>query len=84
MSAERIEVLAIAHELLRAAAGHPITVSTVDGQEVVLRLPTVEEFRAVLERGQRWHAEHGLSAPPPPSDERIADLVAPLRLGGAW
>lgn len=81
MSAERIEVVAIAHELLRAASGHPITVSTPDGQEVLLRLPTVEEFKAAVERGQRWHEEHGLSVPPPPSDERIADLVAPLQLG---
>lgn len=82
MSTERIEVLATAHELLRAATGHPITVSTPDGQEVVLRLPTVEEFRAAIERGQRWHEEHNLSAPPPPSDERIAELVQPLALGG--
>lgn len=74
----RIEVLATPHELLRAATGHPTVVGTADGQEVRLRIPTAEEYREAVQRGRQWHADNGLTAPDPPSDEQIARVIRPL------
>lgn len=77
---ETIEVIATPHELLRAAAGHPITVSTPGGQDVRLRLPTAEEFRAAVETGRQWHVDNGLTPPEPPSDEQIDRVIRPLEI----
>lgn len=71
-------MLALPHDLLRAATGNPIIVDTVDGSPVLLRLPTVDEFLAAVERGHRWHEANGLEHPPIPSRECVAELVAPL------
>lgn len=77
---ERIEVLAVPRELLIAASGRPITVSTPDGTEVVLRIPTAEEFRAANHRARETLANLGAEPPPPPDDALIADIVKPLNI----
>jgi len=68
------QVLAIPFELMRAASGHPITVTTLDGEEVCLRIPTVGEMTVLL---QRAHAAVPEGPPFPPLAE-IERLVAPL------
>lgn len=73
-----IEVLAVPRELLIAASGRPITVSTPDGTEVVLRIPTAEEFREANRRGREMVAGLGVDPPPPASDALIADIIKPL------
>lgn len=72
-------VAVIAHELLRAATGNPIIVSTVDGGRVLLRLMTADEVLAA-----QAAAVETLPAdirPPLMSRARAADLAAPLRAG---
>ncbi|MFI7042616.1 hypothetical protein ACIBI0_38565 [Microbispora rosea] len=71
-------VLATPFELLRAASGNPITVSTVDGEEVVLRIPTLEEYKSAVERSHEWFAAHGLEVPEAPSDDAIRAAIKPL------
>ncbi|MBO4275098.1 hypothetical protein [Microbispora triticiradicis] len=79
MSAEpRREVLATPFELLRAASGHPMTLSTTDGEEVVLRIPTPEEYRETVDRAAEWFRENGLPIPDPPSDDVIRAVLRPL------
>ncbi len=75
-------VLATPFEMLRAAAGYPMTLSTLDGEEVVLRIPTLEEFRQALVRSKAWFEANNLSMPDPPSDEQIRAAIRPLP-GGA-
>lgn len=66
----------VLHELLTAAAGNSIIVTTVDGAEVLLRLATADEFIAAnhaaiakLPKGLR---------PQPVTRERAEDLVKPF------
>ena len=76
------EILITPHELLRTAAGHPMTVRTTDGEDLVLRLPTVEEFKLQIEQAQASLRNQGLHVPEPPSDDVLRDIVRPLELGG--
>lgn len=69
-----IEVLAIPHELLTAASGRPITVSTADSTEVVLRIPTADEYREMNQRGRAYVASLGVEPPPPADDDQIASI----------
>lgn len=72
----------ILHELITAASGHPIIVSTTDGTEVLLRLATVDEFIEVNHRAVAEMPE--FARPDPVTRERAAELVRPLPpLGGA-
>lgn len=69
----------VLHELMVAASGNPITVSTTDGTPVLLRLATVDEF---IEENARAIA--GLpegARPDPVTRARAAKLVAPIPLG---
>ena len=73
-----LEVLATPFEMLRAAAGHPQTLKATDGQEVVLRIPTVEEFKQTLTQARAWFEERHLPIPDPPTDAQIRAIVTPL------
>lgn len=78
----RTDVLATPSELLGIMTGSAITLSTLDGTEVVVRLATAEEFRELHERGRR-HVESLVgTAPPSMTDAQIADIVRPLDLKG--
>lgn len=77
---ERPVVAATAHELLRAATGHPIVVSVLDGSEVLLRLPTAGEFRRLVNEARTGLASHGLELPDPPTDGQIEAAVRPLEI----
>ncbi len=66
----------ILHELITAASGHPVVVSTTDGTEVLLRLATVDEFMAVNHRAIAAMTEG--ARPEPVTRERAAELVRPL------
>lgn len=70
------------HELIRAASGNPIVVSTTDGTGVLLRLATVDEFIEVNHRAIAAMPED--ARPDPVTRERAAELVRPLDLGGGW
>jgi hypothetical protein len=76
------EVLVTPHELLRAAEGHAMTVSTTDGEHLVLRIPTLEEFKRGIDKARASLEAKGLHTPEPPPDDRLADIVRPLRIGG--
>lgn len=78
----RREVLVTPHELLRAAEGHAMTVQTVDGENLVLRIPTLQEFKRGIEKARASLEAKGLQTPEPPPDERLADIVRPLRIEG--
>jgi hypothetical protein len=69
-------VAVTAFELLRAATGNPINVSTLDGRAVELRLPTVEEFTEMVVRARAGVPADQL--PPMPTVAEIENLVAPL------
>lgn len=75
-------VLATPFEMVRAAAGHPMTLPTLHGGTAVLRIPTLDEYRQFLVRSAAWFEEHGLSMPDPPSDDQIRAALKPLP-GGA-
>jgi hypothetical protein len=72
-------VAVIAHELLRAATGNPIIVTTVDGDRVLLRLQTTDEVLAAQAAARETIPE--FCRPPLMSRARAADLAAPLRAG---
>ncbi|MGI5493870.1 hypothetical protein [Microtetraspora malaysiensis] len=72
------EVLATPAELLNAASGKPITVRTPDGDEVRLRIPTVDEYRAEEARAcDRLYAA-GLHVPTLPDDSLVRSILRPL------
>lgn len=77
---EQPVILATATELLRAATGNPIVVSILNGPDVLLRLPTAEEFRRMNAEARESLIAHGLEAPDPPHDSQIERIVAPLRI----
>ena len=62
-------------EAVQVASGAKLTVSTLDGQEVVVRLPTVEEYE---EQVATARAGLGEDAPPMPTREQVEELVRPL------
>ena len=70
----------VPHELLSAASGHPIIVTTTDGNPVLLRLPTVDEFVAANLAAVASLPE--FCRPAPVSRESAEYLVRPLDLGG--
>lgn len=77
-----IEIPVIAHELLRAATGHPIRVRTLDGDEALLRLATPDELQQ-FEREARVKVEAMLGEPlthEPMTRQRAEELAAPLAL----
>lgn len=73
-------VLAVAHDLISVAEGRTLTVSTLDGEAVELRLPTVDEFMAMIRKSHEWFAANNTPAPEMPSRDEIARVVAPLRI----
>lgn len=67
------------HDLASALMGDPIVVSTLDGQEVLLRLMTAEEFMAANRAAiSRLYPDGG--GPQPCSWERAVDLTTPTKL----
>lgn len=76
-----IEVPVIVHELMRAATGNPITVRSLDGQDVVLRLATVDETLRFEREARAAVAALGVDiSHPGMSRERAEELCAPLNL----
>ena len=69
------QVLATPFEMMRAASGHPITVSTLDGAEVCLRIPTADELAAKIAEAQAGMQDGG---PGMPSRAEIERFIAPL------
>jgi hypothetical protein len=63
-------------DLLRAASGHPLIVTTLDGHEILLRLMTPDEVLAA----QRASVEKLPAGTRPPlmSRRRAEELVCPL------
>lgn len=76
------EVPVIVHELMRAATGNPITVRTLDGDDVVLRLATADELLRFEQEARASLAERGIVVDHPSmSRDRAEELCAPLSLG---
>jgi hypothetical protein len=79
--ASRLTVLPLPFDLMRVACGDEMTFSTTDGHGVILRLPTVAEYRHELQRSAAHLLDRGIPAdqlPPLPSDARIAEMIRPL------
>ena len=77
---EGLDIVAVtAFELVRVAANHPMIVRTVDGREVLLRLPTVEELIRFNREALATMPDTAVG-PPPITAEQAARLAAPLRL----
>lgn len=75
-------VLATPHELIGAASGHTYRciAPQVPGGSVMLRIPTLAEYRQGLAAGDLWHAERGLPCPEAPTDPEIMRVISPLPL----
>lgn len=56
-------VLMISHELLRVAQGNPTIVSTVNGEKVLVRLPTPDEYLDLFNRAGENLAAEGTPFP---------------------
>jgi hypothetical protein len=77
------EVPVIVHELMRAATGNPITVRTLDGGDVILRLATVDELLRFDQEARASLVEKGIDLDHPRmSRDRAEELCAPLNLDG--
>lgn len=81
--AEKVEaatpvVLAVQFELLSAARGSVVPLSTTDGTPVVLRLPTVDEALAMNARALEYLAKSGLPIPRPMTRALAESLVSPI------
>lgn len=75
------EIPVIVHELLRAATGNPITVRTLDGQDLLLRLATPDELLRFERESRDEIAALGVPFDGPGmSRERAEELCAPLDL----
>lgn len=74
-------VAVIPFELARVAAGAAMIVSTLDGTEVLLRLPTVDELLASCEAAGRRRQEQGLPPGPGMTTEQAQTLVEPIGSG---
>ena len=72
------EIVATPLDLVRAATGEPMTVTTADGEDVLLRIATPEEFRRQVQRAAAWLENAGLPAPPPPGEHDIRTILTPL------
>lgn len=78
----QIEVPVIVHELMTAATGNPITVRTISGDDVLLRLATADELLR-FNRESRERVETLIGEPvsaPPLSRTRAEELCTPLVL----
>lgn len=71
-------VRCLPHELIRAATGHPIVVSTAEGEEVLLRLATVDEFIDINRQALDTLPEG--FRPAPVTREKAEELVRPMEL----
>lgn len=69
-------VRCLPHELIRAATGNPIVVSTADGEEVLLRLATVDEFIDINRQALATLPED--FRPAPVTREKAEELVRPM------
>lgn len=78
------QIAVVPGELMGVAVdGHPVIVRTVDGQEVLLRLPTVEEAmrfnrEAIESVGQMMSYDPNWEGPPPMTEAQARELVEPL------
>lgn len=76
------EIPVIVHELIRVAIGNPITVRTLDGENMLLRLATPDELLR-FNREARAAMEQllGEPMPGPPLPRELAEtLCTPLDL----
>lgn len=71
----------IPFELLRVAAGNTVTLSTLDGQEIQLRLPTADELLEQAHQAGERLAADGLPPGPGMTHEQAASLVHPVDVG---
>lgn len=67
----------IPFELLRVAQGHPMTCRMFDGEEVLVRIPTVEEYQQ-MQADALERIRENFEGPPPAPTAMIAALVKPL------
>lgn len=76
---EPLTVIMCLHDLGRIAEGATITSSTPDGETSIrVRLASVDEYLATVERGHRWFEDHNLDHPAMPSRDTVASLVRPI------
>jgi hypothetical protein len=66
------------HELGLIAEGSTVTVATINGSRVRIRLATVDEYIAEVKRAHHWFDEHGLHHPPVPQRDEVERLVRPI------
>lgn len=77
-------VACLTAELFNVMQGHPTVVRTVDGDEVLLRLPTVGEALRFNREARdslivMMAGQPGWEPPPPMTRQQAADAVRPLR-----
>lgn len=73
-------VIVTLDEIARVMSGDAMGVTTIDGEQVTLRLATVDEFLDAVRRSHRWFEENGLEHPPLPSRHQVQRLVTPVDL----
>lgn len=80
-------VLLVPAELLSVLTGSTVHTRTLAGREVVVRIPTVDEFMEINRKAiESCKREYGHvwqnGAPAPVSREQAEQIVKPLRAGG--
>jgi hypothetical protein len=76
------EIPVVVHELMRVATGNRITVRTLTGEDVTLRLATPDEVLR-FQREAREHVAALIGEPvaaPPMTRQQAQELCAPLDL----
>lgn len=71
-------VLITPHELLGIAQGHPTIVADIEGNEMCVKVPTVEEYFAALDRARPELERMGVPLPPYPTTAQVRRVVEPL------
>lgn len=76
-------VLMTPFEALRVAEGNAMIFSTTDGGSVCVKVPTLAEYKAVLERAREADPALAEILPPIPADAEIERVIRPLNCSGA-
>ena len=73
-----ITVLISRDDLLRILRGSAMGLSTTDGDEVTVRMPTFAEYRAMEASDRAQLAAAGATLPPPAPDAYVRQETTPL------